>query len=131
MASRRRRRPREPAVDDLLRQVAPEHERAAADDPAASLTVVRLPQQRGLVRRWRQVGPYGGQSQVTHHLWQLLLPWPGRPAAGVLTFSTPSEALREGIQELFDACCSSFRWTWEPPPHRPGPQSRAGPGPSD
>jgi hypothetical protein len=113
---RRRQGDLEPTAAELLDHVTPEHARTAAGDPAAYLGVVTLPQQQGLVRRWRQVGPYGGESRVTHHIWQLILSWPGRPAAGVLTYSTPCEPLRADIGALFDACCRSFRWTWDRPP---------------
>jgi hypothetical protein len=114
--TQRRRRDLEPTAAELLDHVTPEHARTAAGDPTAYLGVVTLPQQQGLVRRWRQVAPYGGESRVTHHLWQLILSWPGRPAAGVLTYSTPCEPLRADIGALFDACCRSFRWTWDRPP---------------
>jgi hypothetical protein len=103
----------EPTAGELLDHVAPEHGCTAAADPSAYLRVVTLPQQQGVVRHWRQAGAYGGESRVTHHIWQLMLPWPGRPAAGLLTYSTPCEPLRAGIAGLFEACGQSFRWTWE------------------
>ncbi len=106
----------EPTAAELMDQVAPEHARVAHGDPSAYLRVVPTAQQDALARHWRQSGPYGRESEVTHHLWQLLLPWPGRPAAGLLTYATPCEPLRAGIEELFGVAGETFRWTWDHPP---------------
>ena len=107
-------------VRDVLRYLAAEQARAQVADPTATMKLVRLTQQEAVRRQWREradpgdsdrtSGPFARTSQSC----QLVVPWPGRPSVGLLTMSSTAGPLFPVLEVLFEACCATFHWTFEP-----------------
>jgi hypothetical protein len=106
---------RAPDTVEVLAQVVPAHEEARRHDPDASLRIVSTSQQQAVVRCWREAAPIGAAAPLRLQVHQLLAPWPGRPAVGLLTLSSPCEPVWPMLDELFEACVATFHWTWSGP----------------
>jgi hypothetical protein len=100
-------RPDAQAVFDWL---VAEHDRVRAADPLATMDLTVLGQQSGVRRTWTASPPAGPRAASKH--WQLVLPWPGRSSVALLTMASPCEPLWPQLEETFDACTRTFRWTW-------------------
>ena len=105
----------------------------AAVDPAevaevAEVAVVPLIQQDAVRRVWTDRLAGADEWEVPHRIWQLVAPWPGRSDLALLTMSSACRPLWPILGATFDACLSTFHWTWESPaPDMPAPPDMAAP----
>jgi hypothetical protein len=81
--------------------------RTLVTDPFATLEIIEVGRQDVVRRTW--TAPVGA---VPSKHWQLVLPWPGRPSVALLTMASTCAPLWPSLEETFDACTHTFRWTW-------------------
>jgi hypothetical protein len=105
--------PRAPAAPAVLSHLAAQHARARRHDPAATMTLVALAQQDAVRREWAEPAD-DAQGRPASRSWQLVVPWPGRASVGLLTLSSPAAPLWPLLGPVFDACCATFHWTFDP-----------------
>lgn len=91
----------------VFERLVAEQVRALGTDPMATMEIVELSQQDVVRRTW--TAPVGA---VRSKHWQLVLPWPGRASIALLTMASTCAPLWPSLEEIFDACAHTFRWTW-------------------